>query len=182
MKLLFDFFPILLFFIGYKFFGIYIATVATIIASILQVGFFWLKHRRIEIAHTITLAVILMLGIPTLFLHNAIFIKWKPTTVYWIFAVLLAGSQVWGTKPFIQRLLDDKITLPQDVWQRLNLSWAIFFGCMGGINIYIAYNYSTDIWVNFKLFGTLGGTVIFAILQSLYMAKYLKQPERNPTC
>lgn len=179
MKLLFDFFPILLFFIGYKFCGIYIATAIAMAASLLQVGFFWFKHRRVEITHIITLVLIFVLGTATLFLHNEIFIKWKPTALYWAFTVLFLGSQVIGTKPFIQRLMGDKITLPQNIWQQLNLSWAIFFGSMGGINLYVAYHFSTDIWVNFKLFGTLGATLVFGILQALYMAKYLKQPQEQ---
>lgn len=177
MKLLFDFFPILLFFIGYKFYGIYAATIIAMVASLLQVGYFWFKHRKVEITHVITLVLILVLGTATLFLHNEMFIKWKPTAIYWAFTLLFLGSQIIGTKPFIQRLMDDKITLPQNVWQRLNLSWALFFGCMGGVNLYIAYHYSTNTWVNFKLFGTLGSTIVFGILQALYMAKYLKQPQ-----
>jgi len=177
MKLLFDFFPILLFFVGYKFFGIFVATIIAMIASLLQVGFFWFKHRRIEITHAVTLILILVLGTATLFLHDSIFIKWKPTAIYWVFSLLFMGSQFIGNKPFIQRLMDNKIDLPQNVWQRLNLSWAIFFVCMGGINLYVAYKFSTDIWVNFKLFGTLGSTIVFGILQSLYMAKYLKNSQ-----
>jgi intracellular septation protein len=171
MKLLFDFFPIVLFFIGYKFYGIFIATIIGMIASLLQVGFFWFKHRRIEITHAITLILILVLGAATLFLHNAIFIKWKPTAIYWVFSLLFLGSQLIGTKPFIQHLMGDKITLPQNVWQRLNLSWAMFFVLMGGINLYVAYQFSTDVWVNFKLFGTLGSTIVFGILQSIYILK-----------
>lgn len=177
MKLLFDFFPILLFFIGYKFYGIYVATMIAMAASLLQVLFFWLKHRKIEITHSITLVLILVLGAATLFSQNAIFIKWKPTAIYWIFAVLFLGSQVIGKKPFFQRLMDDKIALPTSVWQRLNFSWAVFFGCMGGINLYVAYHCKTDTWVNFKMFGTLGSTLVFGILQAIYMAKYLKAQE-----
>jgi intracellular septation protein len=175
MKLLFDFFPVLLFFIGYKFYGIYIATIVTMIASLLQVGLFWFKHRRFEITHTITLILISVLGTATLLLHDATFIKWKPTGVFWMFALLFLGSQMIGAKPFIQRLMGNKITMPQTVWQRLNLSWAIFFICMGGVNLYIAYKFSTNAWVNFKLFGILGSTIVFGILQSLYIKKYLKQ-------
>lgn len=179
MKLLFDFFPILLFFIGYKFFGIYVATIVAMAASLFQVGYFWIKHRRLEITHIITLVLFLVLGTATVLLRNEIFIKWKPTAVYWVFSLLLLGSQLIGSQPFIQRLMGDKITLPQNVWQRLNLSWAIFFGCMGGVNLYIAYKFNTNIWVNFKLFGILGSTIAFGILQSFYMAKYLKHSQEQ---
>lgn len=179
MKLLFDFFPILLFFIVYKFFGIYLATIVAMGVSLLQIGYFWLKHRRLEITHIITLVLFLILGTATVLFRNEIFVKWKPTAVYWVFSLLLLGSQITGSKPFIQRIIGEKIILPQSVWQRLNLSWAIFFAGMGALNLYIAYRYSTDTWVNFKLFGTLATTVAFVILQSLYMAKYLKQSQEQ---
>ena len=177
MKLLFDFFPIVLFFLGYKFYGIYAATMTMIVASLLQTGIFWLKHRRLELTHVITLASGLILGAATLFFHNEIFIKWKPTAIYWVFAILFGGSQIIGSQPLIERLMGNKISLPKLVWQRLNLCWAVFFAGMGAINLYIAYQFNTNVWVNFKLFGTLGGTIIFVILQSLYMGKYLKDPQ-----
>ncbi len=177
MKLLFDFFPIVLFFLSYKFYGIYVATIIIIISSVLQTGVFWLKHRRIEFTHGITLASVLVLGAATIFFHNEMFIKWKPTAIYWVFALLFWGSQIIGKKSLLERLMGGKITLPKNVWHHLNLSWAIFFICMGGVNIYVAYHFNTDVWVNFKLFGTLGGTIVFVILQSLYMGKYLKGQE-----
>ncbi|MBU0744074.1 MAG: septation protein A [Gammaproteobacteria bacterium] len=177
MKLLFDFFPIALFFLGFKFYGIYVATTIMIVASLLQTGLFWLKHKRVEIAHMVTLALVLMLGAATLLFHNELFIKWKPTAIYWVFALLLLGSQVIGTKPLIERLMGSKITLPKNVWYKLNISWAMFFIVMGWANLYVAYKFNTNVWVNFKLFGALGGTLIFGILQSLYMAKYLKEPQ-----
>lgn len=175
MKLLFDFFPIALFFLTYKLYGIYVATIVIIVSSLLQTGAFWLKHRRIELTHGITLILVLIFGAATLAFHNEMFIKWKPTAIYWVFALLFCGSQIIGTKSLLERLMGDKITLPNYIWQRLNLSWAAFFIGMGGLNLYVAYHYSTNIWVDFKLFGTLGGTVTFVILQSLYMGKYLKE-------
>lgn len=174
MKLLFDFLPVALFFLSYKFYGIYIATAVVMIASSLQIGVFWIKHRKIKITHAITLALVLILGGATLFFRNDLFIKWKPTAVFWVFSLLFLGSQLIGTKPLIQRMMNDKVTLPQKIWKNLNLSWAIFFGCIGTINLYIAYNFDTNVWVAFKLFGVLGSTMAFGILQSFYMAKYLK--------
>ena len=108
MKLLFDFFPIVLFFIAYKIFGIYIATVTAMGASFLQVAFFWFKNHRIEFTHLITLVIILFLGSATIFFHDAMFIKWKPTAVYWIFALLIFITQFIGNKPLIQRIMDGK--------------------------------------------------------------------------
>jgi intracellular septation protein len=150
------------------------------IASSLQIGLFWFKYRKFEFTHVIALILISVLGTATLLLRNKIFIKWKPTAVYWVLALLFSGSQIIGAKPFIQRLIGNKLTMPQNIWQRLNFSWVLFFGCMGGVNLYIAYNFSTDTWVNFKLFGFLGSTIVFGLLQSFYLRKYLKQVVNDP--
>lgn len=173
MRLLFDFFPILLFFIAYKFFGIFIATATTMAASLLQVFIYWLKHRKFETLHLITLVTVVVLGSTTLLLHNDLFIKWKPTAIYWVFALSFLVSQLIGQKPLIQRLLDSKVSLPRNVWRNLNLSWVIFFSVMGLVNIYVLYHFSTNAWVNFKLFGTLGLTVIFLVFQAIYMSKFV---------
>ncbi len=178
MKLLFDFFPILLFFIAFKLFGIFIATAVTMAASLVQVAAYWLIYRRFESLHLITLAMVILLGGSTLLLHNELFIKWKPTAIYWVFALLFLTSRYIGQKTLIQRLLDGKLTLPTLVWRRLNLSWIWFFALMGALNIYVLYNFSTSTWVNFKLFGTMGMTLLFLIAQAIYMAKYLK-PQRE---
>lgn len=177
MKLLFDFFPILLFFAAFKFYGIYTATAVAMAASLLQVLGFWIKHRRFELMHIITLICVLLLGGATLLFHNDLFIKWKPTVIYWIFSILFLGSQFIGKKPLIQRLMEEKLSLPTSVWQRLNLSWVGFFALMGIANLYVAYHYSTNIWVDFKLFGSLGATFAFIIFQALYMARYAKKGE-----
>lgn len=171
MKLLFDFLPILLFFIAYKFYGIYAATAIAMSASLVQIAFSWLKYRKVETMPMITSAIIMCCGAATLLLHNELFVKWKPTVIDWVFAALFLGSQLIGKKPFIQSLMGDKVDLPQDTWRKLNLSWVIFFIVMGIVNLYVAYQFSTDIWVNFKLFGALGCTILFGILQSLYIAK-----------
>ena len=175
MKLLFDFFPIILFFIAYKLFGIYVATAVAMLASFLQVAGFWFKHHRFESTHLITLVIILLLGSATIFLHDAMFIKWKPTVVYWIFALLFLGTQFIGNKTLIQRMIGGKITLPNFVWNRLNLLWGIFFAVMGVANLYVVYNFTTNAWVNFKLFGTLGLTIVFVVLQSFYIARYIEK-------
>ncbi|HVV68361.1 MAG TPA: septation protein A [Gammaproteobacteria bacterium] len=180
MKLLFDFFPIFLFFIAFKFFGIYIATATTMLASLLQVGIYWLKHRRFESLHIITLVTVVLLGGSTLLLHNDLFIKWKPTAIYWVFALAFLSSQFIGKKPLIQRLLDSKLSLPRNVWQRLNVSWILFFVLMGIANIYVLYHFSTNAWVNFKLFGTLGLTLVFMVIQAIYMTKYMDTKNNTP--
>jgi intracellular septation protein len=181
MKFLFDLFPVLLFFIAYKMYDIYVATAVIIVASFLQVGFVWLKHRRVEKMHLITLGLVLFLGGATLLLHDPIFIYWKPTIVNWAFAVAFLGSEFIGKKNLLQRMLDSQITLSsKPVWRNLNLAWVVFFIAMGVINLYVAFNFDEDTWVNFKLFGMMGLTIIFVIGQSFYLAKHVVQTEAPP--
>jgi len=181
MKLLFDFFPIILFFIAYKFYGIYVATAVAIGASFLQVGFFWFKHRRFEKMHLVTLALIVVMGGATLLLHDELFIKWKPTVLNWLFGLTFLASQYFGKKPLVRRMLSEQISLPDPVWNRLNLSWVVFFVAMGFANLYVIYNFDTDTWVNFKLFGMLGLTLIFVVAQALYMTRHVKVNEEDPS-
>jgi intracellular septation protein len=180
MKLLFDFFPIVLFFVAYKLYNIYVATAVIIIASMMQVGWSWLRHRRVENMHLITLAFVVVLGGATLFLHDEMFIKWKPTVVNWVFALVFLGTQFIGKKPLVQRLMESQVPVTTEkVWGRLNTGWAVFFIFMGAINLYVAYHFSTDTWVNFKLFGMFGFTIIFVVLQSIYLMQYIV-PEDQP--
>lgn len=179
MKLLFDFLPIFLFFIAYKAFGIYTATAVAMLASLIQVGFSWLKYRKIESLPLITLVMVLVLGGATLVLHNAIFIKWKPTAIYWVFALMFLFTQLFTKKTLLQTLMDKKITLPLVIWQRLNLSWGIFFAIMGFLNLYIVYHFSTNVWVNFKLFGALGLMIVFLIGQAVYMTRYIEPQDKS---
>src|SRR3990167_10758602 len=174
MKFLFDYLPIICFFVAFKLWGIYVATAVAIATSLLQVGVYWLKHRRLEKLHIITLIFIVILGGATLIFHKPIFIKWKPTIVYWIFTIVLLGSQLFGSKPLIHRMLKDKITLPHKIWFWLNMSWAIFFLLLGGLNLYVVYHYDTNAWVNFKLFGTLGLMLLFIFAQAFYLARYVQ--------
>ncbi|MCP4040621.1 MAG: septation protein IspZ, partial [Gammaproteobacteria bacterium] len=138
MKFLFDFFPILLFFIAYKLSDIFIATATAIIASFVQVCLFWLRYRRFENMHLITLGLLAVFGGATIWLRNPEFIMWKVTAVNWLFAIVLIGSQFIGDKPLMRRLMDKQIELPQPVWSRLNTMWAGFFLAIGAINIYFA--------------------------------------------
>ena len=180
MKFLYDLFPLLLFFAAFKFYGIYIATAVAMVASLVQVGAFWLKHRRFETTHLVTLAVIVVFGGLTIALHDDTFIKWKPTLVYWIFAALLLGSQVFGQKTAIERMLGKQFELPPAVWARQNLSWAIFFVVAGALNLYVAFYYERELdaaarlamWVNFKTLVLPGITLAFALLQAMSMARH----------
>jgi len=179
MKFLFEMFPIILFFAAYKFKGIYVATSVAIAASILQITFAYIKNKKVEKPMIISLAVIVVFGGATLLVHNEMFIKWKPTVLYWIFSgVLLIGRYVFD-KNFVQSMLQKQITVPAHIWERLNIIWAVFFAAVGCINIYIAYHFSTNVWVNFKLFGILGCMLIFVIIQSVILAPYLKEADEK---
>lgn len=177
MKFLFDFFPILLFFIAYKFFGIYVATGVAIAASFVQIGWVMARGRKVETMMWVSLVIIVVFGGATLLLHNETFIKWKPTVLYWLFAAILMGGAWLFNKNIIRSMMDKQVSLPEPVWDKLNLSWAGFFVVMGVANLYVAYNFSTDTWVNFKLFGSTAMMLVFVIAQSLVLAKHMDNRE-----
>jgi intracellular septation protein len=178
MKLLFDFFPILIFFVCYKWFGIYVATGIAMGASVFQVVYHRIKNQRYENMHVISLCLVMTLGGATLFFHNPWFIKCKPTGIYWLMSLVFLGSTFIGKKPLVQKMMDSSIKLPMKIWYRLNNAWAGFFIVMGGLNLYVAYTFDTDFWVNFKLFGGAGFTLLFVLIQALYLAKHIV--EKNP--
>ncbi len=177
MKFLFDLFPVILFFIAFKLQGIYVATAVAIAASFGQIGWLWLRGRKIDAMLWVSLAIIVLFGSATLLLQDETFIKWKPTVLYWLFAVVLSTSALVFHKNLIRAMLGDKIQLPDPAWSKLNFSWIGFFGCMGVLNLYVAFNYPTDTWVNFKLFGGMGLMLAFVIGQSLFLAKYVEPKE-----
>jgi intracellular septation protein len=175
MKMLFDFLPILLFFIAYKFYDIYVATAVAMAASLVQTLWHRYATGKFEKMHVITLLLIMVLGGLTLVLQDEAFIKWKPTLVNWLFAGVFLGSFFIGEKTIIQRMLDSQVGLPENAWRNLNWAWVFFFVLSGALNLYVAYNYDTETWVNFKLFGLLGLTVFFILLQTLYLASYFEK-------
>ncbi len=179
MKVLFDFFPILLFFVAFKLHddpqqGILVATAVAIAATFVQVGIFWWKHHRVEKMHLVTLALIVVLGGLTLLLEDEMFIKWKPTAVNWLFAMVFLATQFVGEKPLVRRMMEANVQLPDSVWLRLNLSWVLFFTAMGFTNLYVVYNFDTETWVDFKLFGLMGLTFAFVIAQAFYLARHIR--------
>ncbi len=177
MKLLFDFFPIILFFLAYKIYGIYVATAVAIVAVLVQVGFSWFKTGKVENMHLVTLVLMVVLGGATLYLQDERFIKWKPTLVNWLFGFAFLGSQIIGKYTFIERMMKEQISLPRVIWRRLNLSWALFFFVLGFLNLFVIYNYDTDTWVNFKLFGMFGLTLLFVVLQGLILSRFIPESE-----
>ncbi|MDR3393048.1 MAG: septation protein A [Sulfuriferula sp.] len=177
MKYLFDFFPILLFFIAYKFGGIYVATGVGIAASLLQIGWLLLRKKKIDTMMWLSLGIIVVFGGATLIFHDETFIKWKPTALYWMFALGLLASSLFFKKNVIRTMMGEQIALPDNVWRNLNLSWVLFFIVMGLVNLYIAYTFSTDTWVNFKLFGSTAMMFIFIIGQGVVLNKYVDDKE-----
>jgi intracellular septation protein len=174
MKFLFDIFPVVLFFIAFKFSGIYVATAVAIAASFVQIAWVWLRHRKVETMLWVSLGVIVVFGGATLLLKDETFIKWKPTVLYWLFSVTLVVAAVAFKKNLIRTMMEKQVTLPDLVWSKLLASWIAFFAVMGALNLFVAFNYSTDAWVNFKLFGGIGLMLAFVVLQALMLSRYIE--------
>lgn len=180
MKILLDFLPVIVFFAVYKYTDdILIATAVLIPATLLQMLYSWRSQGKIEKMQLVTLALVVLLGGATLAFQDKAFIQWKPTIVNWLFAVGFLATQFIGQKTVVERLMGSSIALPKSIWARLNLAWVVFFIAIGFVNLYVAYNYSEDTWVNFKLFGMLGLTIVFIVLQGLYISRHAEEIESN---
>jgi intracellular septation protein len=215
MKLLIDFFPVLLFFAAYKLADIYVATAVAIGASALQVAWFWWRRHRVETMHLVTLGLLVVFGGLTIVLHDRTFIMWKPSIVNWLFAAVFLASQFIGERTLVERMMAHAVDVPSRTWRRLNLSWAAFFTLSGLANLYVANWFFTaehalvaaaghqqvDLahcdqgltghllslcqaaaaqeatWVNFKLFGMMGLTIVFVIGQAFYLARHIRDRE-----
>ena len=177
MKLLLDFFPIILFFVAFKFAGIYVATAVAIVATVAQIA--WLRYStgKIEPMQWVSLGVIVLFGGATIALQNETFIKWKPTVLYWLMGGTLAAGQLFFRKNLLKSLMGSQLELPDAAWRVTNWSWIVFFALMGVLNLWVAYNFDTDTWVNFKLFGGLGLMAVFVVGQALYLGRYMKADE-----
>jgi intracellular septation protein len=174
MKFLFDLFPVLLFFAAFKLYDLYVATAVAIAATFTQVAWLKLRGRKVEPMLWASLAIIAVFGGATLVLQDETFIKWKPTVLYWLFAAVLAGGELLG-RNLLRALLGTQLELPDAAWRRLSWSWIGFFAFMGAANLAVAYNFSTDAWVNFKLFGGIGLMVLFVLAQGLVLARYVQE-------
>ncbi len=179
MKLLFDLFPIILFFAAFKLFGIFAATATAIAATVLQIAWTKWRHGKVDTMLWVSFAIIAVFGGATLILHDETFIKWKPTILYWVFSLTLLFSNLLFGKNLMRTLLHDKLALPVKVWNHVNFAWSVFFAALGVVNLYVAFNYSTDTWVNFKLFGTTGMMLLFVLLQAMALSKYVEEDKEN---
>jgi len=206
MKLLFDLFPVILFFAVFKFAGaqpdaaqafaaqylmflvadgeitakqapILLATAVAILATLAQVLWLLLRRRHVDTMLWVSLVIIVVFGGATIYFHDEMFIKWKPTVLYWCFALALLGAQLLMRKNLIRSLMGKQMALPDPVWDNLNLAWSGFFAAMGALNLYIAFNYPLEFWVNFKMFGFIALMIAFVIAQTVYLSRYLKEPE-----
>ena len=203
MKVLFDLFPVILFFITLKvaekaasaslvlseilstlgiathvkpaLVPIMLATVAVIIGSLIQIIWAKLHYKKVDNTLWLSALLVTVMGGMTLYFQNDAFIKWKPTLLYWAFAAILIGARLFTEKNVIKSMMGKEITLPEPVWNNLNIAWAIFFSALGALNLYIAFNFSIDTWASFKLFGTMGLMFAFIILQSIAINKYIEE-------
>ncbi len=182
MKLLIDFFPIILFFVAFKVWGIYVATGVAIAATVVQIAYLRHKHGKVEPMQWMGLGVIVVFGGATLLAHSETFIKWKPTVLYWLMGSALLIGQFVFRRNFIKSLMGAQIELPETAWKGLNWAWTGFFAAMGVLNLWVAYTFSTDAWVNFKLFGGLGLMLAFVLAQAAFLSRYMKDshPEKDP--
>jgi len=199
MKFLFDLLPVILFFGAYKIAGmnpdaslslasswlgdgivatqapILIATAVAMVAAAIQIALVWIRRRKVDGMLWVSFAIIVVFGGATLFFHNPTFIKWKPTALYWLFGSTLLIAGLGMKRNLIRKMLEAQIQLPDEVWDKLNLAWALFFVMMGALNLYVAYSFSEEFWVNFKLFGMTGLMIAFAVLQGFYLSRHIEE-------
>jgi intracellular septation protein len=208
MKFLFDFLPIILFFGAFKYADsrkdgaaafatehlgflvaggvvgpgeapVLLATVVVVLATLAQVGFLLARGRKVDTMLWVSLVLVVVLGGLTVWLHSETFIKWKPTMLYWVMATAFFLSPWLFKKNLLRSLMGEQMSLPDAVWAHLNWAWIGFFSAMGALNLWVAYSFSTDTWVNFKLFGAMGLMLVFVIAQGLYISKHLPEEEPN---
>ena len=172
MKFLFDFFPVILFFVAYKFADIFVATGVAIGATVLQIGWIVARGRKVSNMQWMSLAIIVVFGGATLLLRDEQFIKWKPTVLYWLAGGVFLGALAWKTN-LVKAFMGEGLTLPEPVWTKLAIAWGVFFIFKGSLNLWVAHAFSTDTWVNFKLFGGMGLMVAFVLAQAMWISRYL---------
>jgi intracellular septation protein len=177
MKFLFDLLPVLAFFVAFQVAGIYVATAVAIATTFVQVAWLKLRGKHVDAMLWASLAIIVVFGGATLILQDETFIKWTPTVLYWLLGAVLGGATLLFRRNLIRAMLSEQVQLPDPVWSRLNWSWVGFFVFMGALNLYVAYNYSTDLWVNFKLFGGMGLMLVFVVVQAFVLARHVEDKQ-----
>lgn len=183
MKFLFDFFPVLAFYLTFNFSkstlgeinAMIAATVVLMIATVLQITYTWFKLKKIEKMPLVVLVLALIFGGATIYFRDPAYLIWKVTLVNWLFAIAFAASHFIGEQPIIKHMMSHAIALPENIWRRLSHIWIVFFIALGGINLFVASHVSFETWVDFKLFGIMGLTLAFAIGQGVYLAKYIQE-------
>ena len=176
MQFLAEYFPLILFFVAFKVADIYVATAVAIVASITQIAYFRVRRGKVAPMHWMSLTIIVIFGGATLLLHDETFIKWKPTVLYWLFAVVLLIGRLAFRRNLISGLLPG-VVLPEPIWGRITWAWVAFLGAMGAANLYIASRFPTDVWVNFKIWGGIGMFMLAAVATVASVARYL--PEKS---
>lgn len=177
MKQILDLLPILLFFIAYKVYDIFVATAVAIAASVVLIAWLKLRARKVDTMQWVGLGIIVVFGGMTLLFQDETFIKWKPTVLYLAFAAVLLFARLFSGKNLISLVMGGQVALPAAQWAQLNWAWILFFTVMAALNIFVAYSFSTDTWVNFKLFGTTGMTLVFVLGQALWMSRYIQEDQ-----
>ncbi len=177
MHAVFEYIPLIIFFVVNKFADIYWATGSLIITSALQILYFYIKKEKVPTRHLVIFGLVAVFGGLTIFFHDDAFIKWKVTIINELFAIALLVSYYGFKKNIIKQFMGEALTLPDNIWSNLNLAWACFFALCGALNLYVAFNFELETWVNFKVFGLTGLTFVFAITSVLFLYKYMPQEE-----
>jgi intracellular septation protein len=178
MQALLDLAPLVAFFVAYKMADIYVATAVLMGSMAVLLLVDYVRTRRVSTMHGISAVLVFLFGAATLILHNERFIKWKPTVFFWLLSLALLGSMWIGKQPLVQRLLgaalEGQAQVPDGTWRRVNLLWVVFYALLGAVNLYVAFNFPTDLWVKFKAFGLTAATIVFTGAQVAWLLR--KQP------
>jgi len=174
VKFLFDLFPVILFFVAFKFTDIFVATAVAMAATALLIGWSLWRRHKVSKMQWASLVIIGVFGGATLLLHDETFIKWKPTVLYWLAGATFLVALAFG-KNLVKSVMSEGLELPEPVWFKLCVAWGVFFLFKGALNLYIAFTFPTDFWVSFKLFGGMGLMIAFVIAQALWIARYIPQ-------
>lgn len=181
MQLIYEFIPLVLFFAAFKWYGIYVATGVGMLATAVMVLAIRVFKKKWDKKQLVTLGIFVLFGSLTLYFHDPIFIKWKPTVLFWLFALAILFTQLFTAKPLMQRIMEEILpaeqSIPTHVWRNLNIGWALTFFILGAVNLYIAYTFSNEVWVNYKFYGVTMVFIVLSLVQACWLSRYLEQPK-----